>query len=107
MKSDSMNSDVRQLVDMRKGPWAMPTNEEANIAEKRAQIAGVIQQSGDATVEAETATDRFRSGLTPHYVGENLLLGRTPIEAAAQRHAQSGRVSRYCAADIVCREDPW
>jgi hypothetical protein len=107
MKPDSMNSDVRQLVGRRKYPAAKPTKEDLNVAKEREQNAGMIQHSGDATVKADTETGRFTSGLTPHYAGEELIHGRTPIDAALQRPAQSGRVSRYAAAEIVCREDPW
>ena len=107
MKRDPMETDVRQLSGRRKGPRAKPTNEDLNAAKEREQTAGMIKQSRDARDEVETATGKFISGLTPHQVVERIVSVRTQLEAPVEQHAQSGRFSRYAAADSVCREDPW
>ena len=91
----------------RKGQGAKPTNEGLSAAEEQEPIAGMIRQSGDTRDEAETETGKFISRLAPHQVVEKIISVRTPPDEAMEHHAQSGRLSRYAAIDIVCREDPW
>lgn len=107
MKRDSMNTDVRQLSGKRNSSRGVLTNEDQNVMSEREQIAGMIKHSGDTRDEAEAETGKSTSGLTPHHVAEKLVSVRTHLEAAAENHAQSARVSRYAAIDSVCREDPW
>jgi hypothetical protein len=105
MKWDTTSTDAGPLSGKRNGPGPMSANEDLNVAEVHEQVAGMIRHSGDARVEAEAG--RFKSELMPQYVVEKSISGRTQLEAAVEHHAQAGRVSRYAAADSVCREDPW
>lgn len=107
MKRDLMNTDVQQLSGTQNGPGKKPTSQDLNVAEEREQIAGIIRQSGNTRTAAETETDKLASALMPHQVREKLMSAKSQVVDAVEHQAQSGRISRYAAADSVCREDPW